>query len=805
MASNKSAVDGVKKLNNKQKVSLLYGKGVWWTNAISGTPIVSIEMHDGPCGLRRPTGGKPKAGEMVEASFPSTCFPAPCLTACSWDPSLLAKMGERVGLECVHQNTDMILAPGVNIKRNPLCGRNFEYLSEDPLLAGKMAAGYIEGVQGKGVGTSLKHFAANNQEFRRLTYSSEVDQRALREIYLKPFEIAVKEAKPWTVMCSYNRINGVYSADNDWLLKNVLREEWGYQGVVISDWGATTDPVESHNHGLDIEMPCSEKRAKELARAIRKGRLHQADVDASAARIAALSDLKAARKDNESAFNYGMSHQVALSVAEQSIILAKNDRGILPLSSYQNCCIIGGLAKEARYQGGGSSEVNPQNLVSFLEAANVGGSAQGIPFAPGYCLHNGEDADKLKIDAVDLASAAKTVILVLGLPLKKESEGYDRNNMRLPEDQYQLFDAIYHVNQNIVLVLLCGAPVELPFFDQVKAALVAYLPGEAGGTAISNILLGKANPSGHFAESWPYHYTDVPSYEFYPGHGDVSLYKESIFVGYRYYLSAGKEVQFPFGYGLSYSKFAYADLKVSKDTLKPGMKLGVSFTLSNVSKVDGSEVVQLYVGENSPKVIKPLRELRAFQKIALSAGASSKVSFELSYEDFAHYDPTMERYVVEGGTYRIEIGSSSDKIALKEKIQVVSTYQTMSLMSQLPSYYHLDKPGYLKVPNEEFSILLGHQIPHEVDHHHRPFTLNSTMDDISNTFIGKILAKQVHKMVYNPDKSEEDNEAYIKMMMESPLRMIPVSGMKEGVALFVRDAANGRYLKGVWNYFFGHR
>jgi beta-glucosidase len=805
MAENKTAVEVVKKLDNKQKAVLLYGKDAWWTNAIPGTPIVPIEMHDGPCGLRKPKGGKAEPGEMVEPSYPATCFPPPCLTACSWDPSLLSSVGERVALECLHQDTDMILAPGVNIKRNPLCGRNFEYLSEDPLLAGKMAAGYIQGVQSHGVGTSLKHFAANNQEHRRLTYSAEVDQRALREIYLKPFEIAVKEAKPWTIMCSYNRINGVYSSDNDWLLKNVLREEWGYEGVVVSDWGATYDPVDSHNHGLDLEMPCSEKRAKSLAKAIKKGKLRQADFDASCERVARLSDLKAGRKENDKAFNYGMSHQVALKAAQESIILAKNERNVLPLPSYENCCIIGALAKEARYQGGGSSEVNPQNLVTYLEAANVGGSAAGIPFAPGYSLHNGEDADKLKIDAIDLASAAKTVILVLGLPLKKESEGYDRANMRLPEDQYQLFDALYRVNQNIVLILLTGSPVELPFFDQVKAALVAYLPGEAGGTALNDIVLGKVNPSGHFAETWPYHYTDVPSYEFFPGHGDVSLYKESIFVGYRYYLTAKRDVQFAFGFGLSYSKFAYSDLKLSKTSLKPGTTLQVSFRLENTSKVDGSQVAQLYVGENNPKVIKPLRELRAFKKVYLASAKATTVTFELAYDDFAHYDPTMERNVVEAGSYRIEIGSSCDKIVLKDKVDVVSTYQSVSLMSQLPSYYHLDKPGYLRVPNDEFSILLGHQIPHEVDKSHRPYTLNSTMGDIGNTWIGKILAKQVRKMVYDPKKTDEDNDAYLKMMLESPLRMIPVTGMKEGAALLIRDCANGRPIKGLFNYLFGHR
>jgi beta-glucosidase len=797
----------VKKLTLKQKVHLLYGDGDWHTFGLKKTSITPLEMHDGPLGLRNPDGSAAaNVGELVGGSVPATCFPAPCLTACSWDPELLSKMGTNIGKECLQQKTDIILAPGVNIKRNPLCGRNFEYLSEDPLLAGKMAAGYIAGVQSVGVGVSLKHFAANNQEYRRFNYSAEVDMRALREIYLRPFEIAIKESNPWTVMCSYNRINGVYSSDNDWLLKDVLRKEWGYTGVVMSDWGATYDPILSHNHGLDLEMPCHQKRQKALVKAVKRGDLKLEAVNEEALHMVTL-DLRAKnRPDSKQAFNAGISHQSALQVAEESLVLAKNCGDILPLSSLDDVCLIGALSKQFRYQGAGSSKVVPINLVTLYGALNEGRDVgKEIKYEPGYPLSPKENAKALLLSALDLASTHNKVILCLGLPEGYETEGYDRHDMRLPEEQYALVDALASVNKNIIVVFLGGAPVEMPFVDKVQAILLAYLPGEAGGDAIKNVLLGKVNPSGKLAETWPLHYLDVPSHDFYSGTGDVAPYKESIFVGYRYYCSAERNVLFPFGHGLSYTKFAYSDFQISKDSLKVDGVLKVSLKVANTGKVDGSEIVQLYLSARNGKTFKPLRELKGFTKLSLAAGKSKTVIFTLPYSAFAHYDVTGERFQVEGGQYLIEIGASCLDVRLSGFVEVASPFQAMDKRSLLPSYYNLTREGAFRVSDDEFERILGHNLPIQHDRHRRPFTLNSTLEEISGTFIGKKIKNKLQQRCYSPEKSERENADVLAMMLDSPIRMAGMIGLSEKTILAFVALANGKPFKAFFELLFGRR
>jgi beta-glucosidase len=798
----------VKKLSMKQKVHLLYGDGDWKIHSIKKTPFRAIEMHDGPLGLRNPNvAEKPTNGDMVPTSAPATCFPAPCLTACSWDPDLLAKMSQNLAKECLLVHTDIILAPGANIKRNPLCGRNFEYLSEDPLLAGKMAAGYISGVQSQGVGVSLKHFAANNQEYRRFNYSAEVDERALREIYLKPFEIAVKEANPWTIMCSYNRINGVYSSDNDWLLKTVLRDEWGYSGIVVSDWGATNDPIRSHNDGLDLEMPCHEKRDHVLLKAIKKGTLNKDAVNAEALHLATLLvHLTDDRPEQKDAFNVGISHQAALEMAEESIVLAKNEDHILPLKNLDDVCLIGALAKQFRYQGAGSSKVIPHHLVTLYEALNEGRDPKDeIKYEAGYPLKADENAKALLLGAIDLASSHKNVILCLGLPEGFESEGYDRKDMRLPEEEYTLVDALYSVNKNLIVVFLGGAPAELPFADKIPAILIAYLPGEAGGDAIKNILLGEVNPSGKLAETWPLHYLDVPNKDFYPGNVDVSPYKESIFVGYRYYQSANKNVLFPFGHGLSYTSFKYADFALSKDQIKAEGTLKVSFKLANNGKVEGKEVAQLYISARNGKTFKPLHELKSFVKVSLAPGKSKTVIFTLPYSAFAHWDEASKKYQVEGGQYLIEVGSSSEDIRLSGFVEVLSNFVASDRRSNLPSYYNMTRVGPFHVADDEFERLLGHDLPVQHDLHHKPFTLNSTLEEISGTFIGKKIKKMISKQYLNSTKSEEEKNALMGMMMESPIRMISMAGLNEKKMFAVLDMANGHYLKAFFDVQFGTR
>lgn len=801
--SRKTAVDAVKRMKNKSKFPLLYGNGDWHTHGVKKTPLVALEMHDGPCGVRKPSDNKAQDNANLPSSFPSTCFPAPCLVACSWDPEIEALFGERIALECLDQKTDIILAPGVNIKRNPLCGRNFEYLSEDPLLAGKMASGFINGCQGLGVGTSLKHFACNNQEFRRMNYSAEVDERALREIYLKPFEIAIKEANPWTVMCSYNKINGIYSSENSWLLQKILRKEWGYEGAVISDWGAVNDPIGCHTKGLDIEMPCHINRGEDLARGLKNGHLTPDSLNDCASHVATLSDKLASRPKNSDAFNYGMSFDAAKKIAESSIVLAKNTGKTLPLSDFKDCCVIGALAKEARYQGGGSSLVNPKHLVTLLEAINEGRDENGIDFAPGYSLHPGEDSTKYLLDAVDLASSHKKVLLVLGLPSEIECEGYDRRNMRLPDNQYTLVDALVKANPNIILILTLGAPVELPFVDAMKAVLIAYLPGEVEGKAIKDILLGDANPSGKLAETWPFHYVDVPSYEFYPGKGDLSLYKESIFVGYRYYLTTQKKVCFPFGFGLSYSTFKYSDLELSTDTLKANANLKATVYVKNISLVDGSEVVELYLSQPNSVTIKPLRELKAFAKVRISAGKEKKITFTIPYSFFAHFDSSSGTWQVEGGDYVVEIGTSCEDICAKKNLKVLSDFEPHDKHDSLPSYYALANSQTLRISDAEFQNLLSHAIPEEKDKHHRPFTQNSTFEEISRTFIGRKVKKFLLKNAENPKLSKEANEDVASSMMNYPLRMALMAGFSQKKLLAIVDAANGKFLKAIWDLQFG--
>jgi beta-glucosidase len=797
----------VKKLSLKQKVHLLYGDGDWHTFGLKKTAISPLEMHDGPLGLRNPDGSAPaEGGELVGGSVPATCFPAPCLTACSWDPELLKKMGVNLAKECLLQHTDIILAPGANIKRNPLCGRNFEYLSEDPLLAGKMAAGYIEGVQSQGVGVSLKHFAANNQEYRRFNYSAEVDVRALREIYLRPFEIAVKEANPWTVMCSYNQINGVYSSDNDWLLKDVLRKEWGFSGVVMSDWGATFDPILSHNHGLDLEMPCHVKRQNALAKAVRRGKLNLEAVNEEALHMVTL-DLRCQDKPvSKQAFNVGISHQSALQVAEESLVLAKNCGDILPLSTLDDVCLIGALAKQFRYQGAGSSKVVPTHLVTFYGALNEGRDVgKEIKYEPGYPLSTKENAKALLLNALDLASTHKNVILCLGLPEGYETEGYDRHDMRLPEEQYALVDALATVNKNLIVVFLGGAPVEMPFADKVQAILIAYLSGEAGGEAIKNVLIGKVNPSGKLAESWPLHYIDVPSHDFYSNTGDVAPYKESIFVGYRYYCTAQRDVLFPFGHGLSYTQFTYSDFKLSRDDLKENGTLKVSLKVANTGKVEGAEIVQLYLSSRNGKTFKSVRELKGFTKVSIGVGKSKTIIFSLPYPAFAHFDVSSNQYVVEGGQYLIEIGASCTDIRLSGFVEVSSAYQGEDKRSLLPSYYNLTREGNFRVSDDEFERVLGHNLPIQHDRHRRPYTLNSTLEEISGTFIGKKIKKGLTKRCYSSEKSERENNDVLAMVLDSPIRMAGMMGLSDKKIMAFLALANGRPFKAFLELLFGHR
>jgi beta-glucosidase len=804
MTIEEQAAEIVAKMTLKERASLLYGNKTWHTYAIPKYGVKSVTMSDGPLGLRKAL-DQGKIDDANSPAAPATCFPAPCLTACSWDPEVFRSLGQMMAYECINQGVDVLLAPGVNIKRNPLCGRNFEYLSEDPLLAGKMAASFINAMQGQGVGVSLKHFAMNNQETHRFTYNSECDIRAMREIYLKPFEIAVKTAQPWTVMCSYNKIKGVYSSDNRWLLTDVLRGEWGYKGIVVSDWGATNNPVYSHASGLDLEMPCYDKHASYIVSAIKANKLSAKEITDEALRIIELS-LKCQHKiPAEKALNDGMAHEAAKMAAEKSIVLLKNEGGFLPLKDLSGCCVIGALAKKPRYQGAGSSQVTPKHLVSFFDAINVGRENDELPYAPGYSLEAGKgDPKKLSFEALDLAHSSKAVILFLGLPDSYEAEGYDRSNMQLPPEQIDLFKSLYDANPNIVVVLSLGAPVELPFVNEAKSIVLGYLGGEAGGEALADVITGKINPSGKLAETWPYHYNDVPSKMFYPLDGyNNSLYKESVFVGYRYYLTANRETMFPFGHGLSYTEYDYSDLKVSSDSIGPKGSLDVSLKVTNKGTMDGEEVVELYLAPMDNKVLKPVRELRAFSKVFVPAGKTAMVRMNLSYDDFCHYEAASERWEAEPGLYEVQVGASSENIILRASVNVKSSFVSIDKRALLPTYYHLPNRGTLWIEDEEFERLLGHPVP-AIRHKKNKATLQTPLRDIADTFIGKKIVKVARSKADQLYQTEEEKDRFLDMIMDAPIRMATTGGIsiKKGQALV--DLVNHRPIKAFFDVQFWH-
>ncbi|MBQ9457048.1 MAG: glycoside hydrolase family 3 protein [Bacilli bacterium] len=779
-------------LHPGEKAALLYGQGNWHFHGIPRLGIEDVEVHDGPFGLVR---FKDESTVGDAKSEPSVCFPGPCALASSFDEELVTEVGKTMGRICRDAGTHLLLAPGINIKRNPLCGRNFEYYSEDPLVAGKLGAAFVSGIQSQGVGACLKHFACNNQEGHRMINDSIVDQRALHEIYLKPFEIAVKEGHPWSIMSSYNKINGVYASDNDYLLKDILKGEWKFDGVVMSDWGGTNDYILSHNHGLDIEMPGPYSRQIQLKRAMSTGVLAKEAVDDSVERIVKLLN-RCHSKVRYEHCRESEAHELSIKAATESCVLLKNE-GILPLRSLKQTCIIGELARTPNFQGGGSSKLTPIHVNTFLGSAITWNGETSTFFAPGYRLDGKPDDEKLAIDAVDLASRGGRVILFMGLDHTDESEGYDRADLHLPEEQISLFNQIYEVNQNIIVVLNVGAPVELPFKDKAKAILLTYLPGEGGGEAIYRILLGKASPSGHLAETWPRRAYDVPSFGFYPGAEAVSLYRESIYVGYRYYLSSGKEVNYPFGHGLSYAKFKYGAPAISAKKIGKGELLDVAVEVENVSLISGKALVQIYQEPPKQNVFKPLRTLIAFKKVALEPGERKTVHLEIRYEDFAHYDIAESCWKVEAGEYAIQLCDDCTAVRSQVKLNVLSDDVCPSLRARCPVYYHLPEDGFLSYDND-FEELLGHTIPVERDRSNRPFNRNSTIENTRYTLVGKTIIKAFRKRFTGEGGVRKDMERFL---YEMPLRNLSMGGLRPKMIQAVIDAANGHYLRAIWHFF----
>lgn len=657
----------IRQMTLEEKAGMCSGKDFWHLKSVERLGIPEVMVSDGPHGLRKQDDKADHLG--INDSIKAVCFPAACATACSFDRELIRELGETVGKECQAENISVILGPAVNIKRSPLCGRNFEYFSEDPYLAGQMAKAHIEGVQSQGVGTSLKHFAANNQEYRRMSCSSEVDEQALREIYLAAFETPVKEAKPKTVMCSYNKINGVYSSENPWLLTDVLRGEWEFEGYVMSDWGAVDRRVEGLKAGLELEMPSSNGINDALiVKAVKQGVLDEAVLDRAVERVLnVIFDFVEHRQ--ETVWDKEKDHALAAKIEEESAVLLKNE-GILPLQKGKKAAFIGLFAKEPRYQGGGSSHINAFKVGSAVETASA---FTDVAYAQGYDTMSDQIDKGLEKEAVKTAQQADVAVIFAGLPDAFESEGYDRKHMDLPQCQNHLIEEICKVQANTIVVLHNGSPVTMPWENRVKGILEMYLGGQAVGEATVRLLYGEANPCGRLAETMPYQLEDNPSYLNFPGDGRTVEYREGIFVGYRYYDKKNMAVRYPFGHGLSYTQFEYRDLSLDKLAMKDTETLTVSVKVKNIGNLAGKEVVQLYVSNKTGTSVRPVRELKNFEKIYLKPGEEKCVTMQLEKRSFAEFNTTLGDWYVPDGIYEVQIGRSSKDIVLSERIEITST------------------------------------------------------------------------------------------------------------------------------------
>ena len=666
----------------EEKAGLLSGLDFWHTKPVERLGVPKSMVSDGPHGLRKQDETGDHLG--INDSIKAVCFPAASATAASFDPDLLEKMGEALGDACQHEGLSVLLGPAVNIKRSPLCGRNFEYFSEDPYLTGVMATALIKGIQSKNVGTSIKHFALNNQEHRRMSSSSGCDERTIREIYFPAFEMAVKEAQPWTVMCSYNRINGVFASENPWLLTDVLRKEWGFEGYVMSDWGAVSDRVAGVAAGLDLEMPASGGiNDRKVVEAVKAGRLDEKAVDLCCERILNIIYRFMENAKPDTPWDMEAQHLMAAEVAAECMVLLKNEGDLLPLSKEDEIAFIGEFAEKPRFQGGGSSHINCFKTTGAVEAAKAAGLK--VTYAQGYSVKADDAPADMVAEAVAAAKKAKVAVVFAGLPDSYESEGYDRTHMRMPESQNRLIEAVAEANPNTVVVLHNGSPVEMPWIGKVKAVLEAYLGGQAVGLAQVKVLFGDVNPSGHLPESFPVKLEDNPSFLFYGGEPAGTDYREGIFVGYRYYDKKKMDVLFPFGYGLSYTTFEYSGLKLSAESIKDTETLTATVTVKNTGSRAGKAVVQLYVGDTEGYVnaVRPVRELKGFRKVALEPGESREVSFTLSKRAFATWRNEIHDWYVETGDFSIEVGDSVANLPLKASVKVESTVE-------LPRHYDLN-------------------------------------------------------------------------------------------------------------------
>lgn len=779
--------DLLNKLTLEEKVGLCSGKDFWSLKGVPQADIPEIILTDGPHGLRKknPEG---KQGGLSD-SVPSTAFPTAATTACSWDPELIYEMGQALGEECLQEKVSVILGPGVNMKRSPLCGRNFEYFSEDPLLAGEIAAGWIAGVQSKNVGASIKHFAANSQETRRMTIDSVIDERTLREIYLPAFEIAVKKSQPWTVMNAYNRLNGTYCSENKHLQQEILRDEWGFKGIVVTDWGAANNRVMGLENGNELEMPSSGGYNDEkIIAAVKNGELSESTLDKNAdAMLSLMLKSKDALKEGYT-YDKEAHNDLAAKIASQSVVLLKNDNNILPINESQKIAVIGEMARAPRYQGAGSSLLNPHKLTDAFE----GLTALGIKasYAPGYDKKKDAISDTMLADACKVASDADVVLLFIGLTEEYESEGYDRKHLNLPSSHNKLVEEIAKVNENVVVVLSGGSPVTMPWLNSVKAVLNGYLGGQASGTAIAQVLTGKVNPSGKLAETYPLCLEDVPCVNKYPGTELLAEHSEGIYIGYRYYDTAKKEVLFPFGFGLSYTTFQYSDLKLSSKSIKDTDTLTLTYKIKNTGKVAGAEISQIYVSDKESTIYRPVKELRAFNKVFLEAGEEKEISIELSKRAFAYFNVNINDWHVESGEFDILVGASSRDIKLSETVSVESTVsaEVPDYKNSAPCYYTADVQC---VPDSAFEAVLGHSIPARKMDETMKLTIANSLGDAKHTKWGGRINGLINKIMDMIFKADDPNGGMMKAMaLEIPIRNFITMSM----GVFSEEMANGLLL-----------
>ncbi len=731
----------VSQMTLEEKAALCSGKDFWNLETPTRLGIPSVMVSDGPCGIRKQADAADHLG--LNASVPATSYPTGSCMACSFDRDLFRDSGVTLGHACQAEQLSVLLGPAANIKRSPLCGRNFEYLSEDPYLTGELAASYIDGVQSQNVGVSLKHFAANNQEYHRMSSDSVVDERTLREIYLAGFETAVRRSKPWTVMCSYNRVNGTYASENKRLLTDILRDEWGFDGYVVSDWGATTaDRVKCLEAGMDLEMPGKNAaNDKQLVEAVKNGTMDEKVLDTAVERILTVVLKYLDNKKPDTVIDFEADHEKARKIAAESMVLLKND-GILPLKKDAKIAFIGEFARTPRFQGGGSSNVNAYKVTSALEAAEQTGLS--VAFAPGYAIQTSEPDAAMLAEAAETAKNADVAVVFVGITDAMESEGFDRRTLSMPKNHEALVDAVSKAQKNTVVVVMCGGCITMPWLDDVRGVLYAYLGGEAVGPATLDLLFGDVNPSGKLAESFPKRLEDNPSYLYYLGdEQNKTEYREGVFVGYRYYDKKNMDVLFPFGYGLSYTTFEYSDLKLDKSSMLDTDTLQVTVKIKNTGTVKGKEIVQLYVGMPASRTIRPTKELKGFEKVALEPGEEKTVSFSLSKRAFAYYRTDIADWYVESGEYTIMAAKSSRDIACTAAVQIESTTQIK-----------------------------------------RVYTMNSTVEEILEHPVGRAY---IEKMIAStglmpaegsegPDLGDGTAEMMETMMREMPLRSLIAFG-----------------------------